>query len=73
MGKKITAAFLIIGNEILSGRTKDQNLNFIATRLTELGINLEEVRVVKDDENAIVFAIRELKISQLQQLLKPLT
>ena len=42
----ITAAILVIGNEILSGRTKDTNINFIAERLSGLGIELLEVRVI---------------------------
>ncbi|HEY9568316.1 MAG TPA: competence/damage-inducible protein A [Thalassobaculum sp.] len=56
----ITAALCIIGNEILSGRTQDKNLAFIAERLTALGIRLAEVRVVRDDEAAIVEAVQAL-------------
>ena len=41
-----TAAVLIIGDEILSGRTKDKNIGFIADTLTDIGIDLEEVRIV---------------------------
>ena len=52
--KDPTACVLIIGNEILSGRTKDVNLNFIANRLTELGIRLSEARVIPDLSHAIV-------------------
>ena len=49
--KKITAAILIIGNEILSGRTKDQNVSYLATWFNEiLGIKIGEVRVVPDIE-----------------------
>jgi len=57
---KISAGFLIIGDEILSGRTVDLNLNFLAKNLAELGINLNEVRVVRDTENDIIIAVREL-------------
>lgn len=57
----VTAAFLIIGNEILSGRTQDKNLNFLATELTQMGINLREVRVVPDIEEEIIFAINALR------------
>lgn len=57
----ITAALVIIGDEILSGRTQDANLNFLAKELTEIGINLKEVRVVADIESEIIFAINELK------------
>jgi len=59
--KSISAAFLIIGDEILSGRTNDQNLNFLATELTNIGIELKEVRVVRDDEDDIIFAVNNLK------------
>ena len=56
----VTAAFLIIGNEILSGRTKDKNLGFLAEKLTETGIRLSEVRVVRDDQAEIITAVRAL-------------
>jgi molybdenum cofactor synthesis domain-containing protein len=55
-----TAAVLIIGNEILSGRTQDVNLNHIAVKLTALGIRLGECRVVPDIEAEIVDAVRAL-------------
>jgi len=55
------AAFLIIGDEILSGRTKDRNLNFLALGLSEIGIDLCEVRVVPDIESEIIFAVNELR------------
>ena len=58
---KISAGFLIIGDEILSGRTNDQNLNFLAKNLTELGIILCEVRVVRDVENEIIDALLALQ------------
>ena len=57
----VTAAFIIIGNEILSGRTVDKNLNFLALELTALGVNLMEVRVVPDDESEIVEAVNQLR------------
>ncbi len=57
----ITAAVLVIGDEILSGRTKDKNVGFIADYLTQLGIDLKEVRVVSDDEAAIVEAVNALR------------
>jgi molybdenum cofactor synthesis domain-containing protein len=56
-----TAAILIIGNEILSGRTRDENLAYIATGLAEIGISLREARVVKDEEAAIVEAVNALR------------
>jgi molybdenum cofactor synthesis domain-containing protein len=55
-----SAAVLIIGNEILSGRTQDTNLNYIAGKLTARGIRLAEARVVADIEDEIVSAVRVL-------------
>lgn len=57
----VTAALLVIGDEILSGRTKDKNIGFIAEYLTALGIDLKEVRVVSDDEGAIIEAVNALR------------
>jgi molybdenum cofactor synthesis domain-containing protein len=57
----ISAAVLVIGDEILSGRTKDKNIGFIADYLTAIGIDLKEVRVVSDDEAAIVAALNALR------------
>ena len=59
--KVVTAALLVIGDEILSGRTKDKNIGYIADYLTALGIDLKEVRVVSDDEGAIVAALNALR------------
>lgn len=59
--KVVTAAVLIIGDEILSGRTKDKNLVYIAERLNELGIQLKEARVISDDEAEIVSAVNQLR------------
>jgi molybdopterin-biosynthesis enzyme MoeA-like protein len=53
----VTAALLVIGSKILSGRTKDQNVGYIAEYLTAVGIDLKEVRVVGDEEGAIVDAV----------------
>ena len=58
---KVTAALLVIGDEILSGRTKDKNIGYIAEYLTAIGIDLREVRVVSDDEGAIVEAVNALR------------
>lgn len=55
-----TAAMLVIGDEILSGRTQDINTQYLASALTQAGIDLCEVRVVSDDEGAIVNAVRAL-------------
>ncbi|MQT11579.1 competence/damage-inducible protein A [Segnochrobactrum spirostomi] len=57
----VTAAVLVIGDEILSGRTKDKNIGFIADYLTALGIDLMEVRVVPDIEDRIVAALNALR------------
>jgi molybdenum cofactor synthesis domain-containing protein len=57
----VTAAILVIGDEILSGRTKDKNIGYIAEYLTAIGIDLKEVRVVSDDENDIVAALNALR------------
>ena len=57
----VTAAVLVIGDEILSGRTKDQNIGAIADHLTGIGIDLREVRIVPDDEAAIVEAVNALR------------
>lgn len=58
-----TAAVIIIGNEILSGRTKDQNLDYIGQRLDKLGIALMEARIIPDDEKVIVETINSLRQS----------
>jgi len=55
-----TAAMLVIGDEILSGRTKDRNLAFLADALTKAAIDLAEARIVADDHAAIVAAVRAL-------------
>lgn len=55
-----TAAMLVIGDEILSGRTRDANMYYLAGELTAIGIDLKEVRMVSDDADAIVAAVRAL-------------
>ena len=57
-----TAAMLVIGDEILSGRTRDSNMHYLAGELTRIGIRLVEVRVVADDHAAIVAAVRALSV-----------
>ena len=57
----VTAALLVIGDEILSGRTKDKNIGLVAEHLTAIGIDLKEVRVVPDDELEIVAALNALR------------
>ena len=61
MSEIITAAILVIGDEILSGRTKDKNIGYIADYLTAIGVDLKEVRVVSDDETAVVSALNALR------------
>ena len=59
--KKITAGILVIGNEILSGRTIDQNISFLALWLNNnLGIKVNEVRIVPDIESKIVTNVLSL-------------
>jgi len=60
-GGIVTAAILVIGDEILSGRTKDKNIGYIAEYLTNLGIDLKEVRIVPDEEPEIVTALNALR------------
>ena len=55
-----TAAMLVIGDEILSGRTRDANMHHLANVLTERGIDLKEVRVISDDPDAITDAVKAL-------------
>jgi molybdenum cofactor synthesis domain-containing protein len=57
----ITAALLVIGDEILSGRTKDKNIGFIADHCTDVGIRLKEVRIVPDHEASIIAAVNALR------------
>ncbi len=61
MTDAVTAAILVIGDEILSGRTKDRNVGTIADRCSELGIDLSEVRIVPDDELEIIAALNALR------------
>lgn len=57
----VTAAMLAIGDELLSGRTKDKNIGHLADMLTMVGIDLREVRIVADDQDAIVEALNALR------------
>lgn len=59
--RKVTACVIIIGNEILSGRTQDTNLNFLAKTLGEWGIQVREARVIPDIPDVIVDTINELR------------
>jgi molybdenum cofactor synthesis domain-containing protein len=61
MTEIVTAGILVIGDEILSGRTKDKNIGFIAEYLTNIGIDLKEVRIVADEEAEIIAALNALR------------
>ena len=55
------AAIVIIGNEILSGRTQDINVSFLAKWLNNLGVRVSEVRIIEDNEEIIINTIKEVK------------
>ncbi len=57
----VTACVLVIGNEILSGRTQDKNINFLAKGLNEIGVRLREVRVIPDIRETIVATVNECR------------
>lgn len=57
----VTAAMIVIGDEILSGRTKDKNIGHLAEMMTAVGIDLKQVRVVPDEEDEIVAAVNALR------------
>ena len=59
--KDITAAILVIGDEILSGRTKDKNIGYIAECFSNIGVYCKEVRIVPDQEEKIIGALNELR------------
>src|SRR5579859_8182482 len=60
-GKIITACLLIIGNEILSGRTQDANLAYLAKGLNEIGVRLREARVIPDVAETIIGTVNEVR------------
>ncbi len=59
--QNVTACLVIVGNEILSGRTKDANLNFLALELNKLGVRLMECRVIPDIEQTVVDTVNEVR------------
>jgi molybdenum cofactor synthesis domain-containing protein len=59
--KEVSACLIVIGNEILSGRTKDANLAFLAVNLNEIGVRLREARVIPDIEDVIVDTVNECR------------
>lgn len=60
--REVTAGLIVIGDEVLSGRTKDKNIGHIAERLTEVGIDVKEVRIVPDVEAEIVAAVNAVRV-----------
>ena len=61
MSDIVTAAMIVIGDEILSGRTKDRNIGHLADVMTAIGIDLKEVRIVSDEQDDIVAAVNALR------------
>jgi molybdenum cofactor synthesis domain-containing protein len=61
MAEIVTAAMLVIGDEILSGRTKDQNIGHLADVMTAIGVDLKEVRIVPDEQDEIVAAVNAVR------------
>ena len=59
--EKYSAAILVIGDEILSGRTQDTNSNYIAKELEMMGITTSEIRVIPDEKNIIIKSVNELR------------
>ena len=64
----LTAGVIIIGDEILSGRTQDTNSNFIAKQLIEAGIELKQVRVIQDDQKTIIDNVIEFHKTYLESV-----
>lgn len=62
MSDIVTAAMIVIGDEILSGRTKDRNIGHLADIMTAIGIDLKEVRIVSDEMNSIIEAVNALRV-----------
>ena len=58
---KAHASIVVIGNEILSGRTQDVNVSFLSKWLNDLGVNVGEVRIIEDKEESIINCIKEIK------------
>ena len=59
--KKVNAIIILIGNEILSGRTQDANVVFLSKWLNELGVKVEEVRIILDEQEVIINCINEVR------------
>ena len=67
--EQYTGSILVIGDEILSGRTQDTNSNHIAKKMTEIGINISEIRVIPDNKEIIIKSINELRKKLPENLL----
>ena len=61
MSKIVTAAMIVIGDEILSGRTRDANIQYVATAIAKQGIRLKEARVIPDEEDEIINTVNEMR------------
>ena len=59
--KTVTACIVVIGNEILSGRTRDSNIQYLATELGVLGVQVRECRIIPDVEATVVATINEVR------------
>ena len=59
--KNPTAAMIVIGDEILSGRTRDSNMHYLAKELVKVGLSLKEVRIISDDQEEIILSTNELR------------
>jgi molybdenum cofactor synthesis domain-containing protein len=59
--EKYSASILVIGDEILSGRTQDTNSNYISKKMTEVGVNVSEIRAIPDTKETIVSSVNELR------------
>ena len=59
--KKVNGVIIVIGNEILSGRTQDRNVSFLAKWLNNFGVRIAEVRIIEDKEKSIINTINEVK------------
>jgi len=59
--RKVKAAIIVIGNEILSGRTQDVNVSFLAKWLNDLGVQVDEVRIIEDREETIIKCIKDIR------------
>ena len=64
---KVNAAILIIGNEILSGRTQDTNTSTLAVWLNSLGVQVNEVRVIPDTKKTIIDLVYLMRLTHLNQ------